>query len=72
MSVVLAVYIFLFPVLGLAFYVAYRCKPSRFKVSASVLKVFNFSIEIEAQEPWEHRDGPSALRRPSRRPRRYL
>ena len=37
-------------VAGLAFYAMLRSKPSRFKLSASVLKLASFSIEVEAQD----------------------
>lgn len=35
---------------GLAFYAMHRTKPSRFKLSATLLKLASFSIEVEAQD----------------------
>ena len=35
---------------GLAFYAMHRSKPSRLKLSASLLKAASFSIEVESQD----------------------
>jgi hypothetical protein len=35
---------------GLAFYAMYRSKPSRLKLSATLLKLASFSIEVESQD----------------------
>jgi hypothetical protein len=35
---------------GLAFYAMHRSKPSRFKLTASLLKLASFSIEVESQD----------------------
>ena len=35
---------------GLAFFAMLRSKPSRLKLSASVLKFVSFSIEVESQD----------------------
>jgi hypothetical protein len=35
---------------GLAFYAMYRSKPSRLKLTASLLKLASFSIEVESQD----------------------
>jgi hypothetical protein len=37
-------------VTGLTFYAMHRSKPSRLKVSASLLKLASFSIEVESQD----------------------
>ncbi len=34
---------------GLAFYAMHRSKPSRLKLTASLLKLASFSIEVESQ-----------------------
>lgn len=36
-------------VAGIVFYTLHRAKPSRLKLSASVLKLLSFSIEVESQ-----------------------
>lgn len=36
-------------VAGLVFYAMYRSKPSHLKLSATLLKLFSFSIEVESQ-----------------------
>jgi hypothetical protein len=41
---------------GLALYAMHRSKPSRFKLSASLLKLGSFSIEVESQDG-QHGDG---------------
>jgi hypothetical protein len=35
---------------GLAFYAMHRSKPRRLKLSASLLKLASFSIEVESQD----------------------
>ena len=35
---------------GLALYAMHRSKPSRLKLTASILKLVSFSIEIESQD----------------------
>jgi hypothetical protein len=40
----------LLPIAGLAFYAMHRSKPSRLKLSASLLRLFSFSIEVESQD----------------------
>jgi hypothetical protein len=49
---VLAVAILIVAVLvaGLVFYAMYRSKPSRLRVSASLLKLFSISIEVESDD----------------------
>jgi hypothetical protein len=37
-------------VCALAFYAMHRSKPSRFKLTASLLKLASFSIEVESQD----------------------
>jgi hypothetical protein len=38
------------PIAGLAFYAMHRSKPSRLKLSATLLKLASFSIEVESQD----------------------
>jgi hypothetical protein len=38
---------------GLAFYAMHRSKPSRLKLTASLLKLASFSIEVESQDSRE-------------------
>jgi hypothetical protein len=40
----------LLPIAGLAFYAMHRSKPTRLKLSASLLKLFSFSIEVESDD----------------------
>jgi Tfp pilus assembly protein PilV len=51
--VVLAMVVIIVVVLavsGLAFYAMHRSKPSRLRLSASLLKLASFSIEVESQD----------------------
>jgi hypothetical protein len=43
---------------GLTLYAMHRSKPSRLKVSASLLKLASFSIEVDSDD---HRDAPKEL-----------
>ena len=57
-AVVLALWItciVVLPVLALVFYVVRSSKPSRFRLSAKVLKLLDISIEVDG------RDGPEEL-----------
>lgn len=38
---------------GIVFYAMYRSKPSRLKLSASLLKLFSVSIEVESDDRGE-------------------
>lgn len=38
------------PVLALVFYVVRRSKPSRFRLSATLLKLVSINIEVDAQD----------------------
>ena len=52
-AVVLAMVVIVVVVLavsGLAFYAMHRSNPSRLKLSASLLKLASFSIEVESQD----------------------
>jgi hypothetical protein len=40
----------LLSVVGLAFYAMHRSKPTRLKLSASLLRLFSFSIEVESDD----------------------
>jgi hypothetical protein len=42
-------------VAGLVFYAMHRSKPSRLKLSANLLKLFSFSIEVESQDSPKYR-----------------
>jgi hypothetical protein len=42
----------------LALYAMHRSKPSRLKLSASLLKLINFSIEIESQDEQQRAELP--------------
>jgi hypothetical protein len=44
---------------ALLFYAMYRSKPSRLKLSATLLKLASFSIEVEAQEDRAGRELPA-------------
>jgi hypothetical protein len=48
----------LLPIVGLAFYAMHRSKPSRLKLSASLLRLFSFSIEVESQAERQGRELP--------------
>jgi hypothetical protein len=48
-TVILAIVIIL-AASGLALYAMYRSKPSRLKLTASLLKLASFSIEVESQD----------------------
>lgn len=37
-------------VVGLVFYAMHRSKPSRFRLSASLLRLFSISIEVESDD----------------------
>ena len=50
MLAVIITCIVLLPIIGLAFYAMHRSKPSRLKLSASLLRLFSFSIEVESQD----------------------
>jgi len=45
-------------VTGLVFYAMHRSKPSRLKLSATLLKLFSFSIEVESQDDRMGRELP--------------
>ena len=47
---VVAVIICAVLIAGLAFYAMHRSKPSRLKLSANLLKLFSFSIEVESDD----------------------
>jgi hypothetical protein len=49
----------LLPIVGLAFYAMHRSRPTRLKLSASLLKLFSFSIEVESDD---HREEPRPVR----------
>lgn len=42
--------IVMFPVLALVFYVVRRTKPSRFRLSATLLKLVSLTIEVDGQD----------------------
>jgi hypothetical protein len=48
--VLAAVILIVVPVAGLVFYAMHRSKPSRLKLSASLLKLFSISIEVESDD----------------------
>lgn len=48
---------------GLAFYAMHRSKPSRLKLSASLLKLASFSIEIESQDALQGGELPPVAKR---------
>lgn len=45
---------------GLAFYAMHRSKPRRLKLTASLLKLVSFSIEVESQEGQQGGELPPA------------
>jgi hypothetical protein len=47
---IVAVIIIIIAVCVLALYAMHRSKPSRLKLSASLLKLVSFSIEVESQD----------------------
>ena len=50
MLVLILAIIVVLAVSGLAFYAMHRSKPSRLKLTASLLKLASFSIEVESQD----------------------
>jgi hypothetical protein len=46
----MVVIVVILAVSGLAFYAMYRSKPSRLRLSARLLKLASFSIEVESQD----------------------
>jgi hypothetical protein len=50
MSAMVVIVVVVFAVSGLAFYAMHRSKPSRLKLTASLLKLASFSIEVESQD----------------------
>ena len=51
--------IVLLPIVALAFYAMHRSKPGRLKLSATLLKLASFSIEVEAAEDRAGRELPA-------------
>jgi len=49
LAVIIVCIVFL-PIAGLALYAMRRSKPSRLKLSATLLKLFSFSIEVESRD----------------------
>lgn len=54
----LVIIVVILAVSGLAFYAMHRSKPSRLKLSASLLKLASFSIEVESREGRQGDDLP--------------
>lgn len=46
-------------VVALAFYAMYRSKPSRLKLSANLLRLVSFSIEVESRDERVGRELPT-------------
>lgn len=60
-AIVLAMVVIIVVVLavsGLAFYAMHRSKPSRLKLTASLLKLASFSIEVESHDGRQHGELP--------------
>jgi hypothetical protein len=55
---VYAICVVFLSIVGLAFFVVYRSKPGKFKLSANVLKFVSFSIEVESQDQRQARELP--------------
>ena len=53
---------------ALVFYAMHRAKPSRLKLSATLLKFASFSIEVEAQDERVARELPCETDEPKSKP----
>ena len=58
MSALVVIVVVVLAVFGLAFYAMHRSKPSRLKLTASLLKLASFSIEVESAD---HSEGSEQL-----------
>jgi len=65
---VLAVIICIVLVAALIFYAMYRSKPGRLKLSATLLKLASFTIEVEALDERTQRELPTKADDPDNKP----